>query len=96
MKQYYVYILASQRNGTLYIGMTDDLARRGSEHKAGSSGSFTDKYRVQTLVHYEIYDKPAEAIQREKNLKARQRAWKLRLLEEHNPGWKDLSDTLLD
>ncbi|HSW36914.1 MAG TPA: GIY-YIG nuclease family protein [Candidatus Saccharimonadales bacterium] len=95
MKHWYVYILASQRNGTLYVGVTNDLARRGDEHKAKATKSFTQKHSVNTLVYFEAYDSPEEAISREKNLKAWQRAWKIRLIEEVNPGWKDLSKELL-
>lgn len=94
-KQYFVYILASQRNGTLYVGMTSDLARRVDEHKQETVEGFTRKYHVHILVYYEVYDSPDEAISREKNMKAWQRAWKLRLIEEYNPGWKDLADELL-
>lgn len=94
-KQYYVYITASQRNGTLYIGMTNDLARRIDEHKAGALPGFTEKYHVHVLVYYEVYDKPDEAIRREKNMKAWKREWKLRAIEQVNPAWKDLSNELL-
>ncbi|HSX17281.1 MAG TPA: GIY-YIG nuclease family protein [Patescibacteria group bacterium] len=95
MKQWFVYILASKRNGTLYIGVTNDLARRGDEHKAKAMASFTKKYHVESLVYYEVYDSPEEAIRREKNMKAWRREWKLRLIEEVNPEWTDLSAELL-
>lgn len=94
-KQYYVYISASKRNGTLYIGMTGDLAKRIQTHKDESVEGFTQKYHVHLLVYCEVYDSPKEAIQREKNLKAWQRAWKLRLIEESNPEWYDLSDKII-
>lgn len=94
-KQYYVYILANKRNGTLYVGMTGDLSARLQTHKNELIKGFTQKYHVHLLVHCESYDSPEEAIRREKNLKAWQRAWKLRLIEENNPEWKDISDTIL-
>ena len=94
-KQYFVYILASKQNGTLYTGVTGDLARRGTEHKNSVVAGFTEKYGVHTLVYYEVYDSPDEAIQREKNIKAWQRAWKLRLIESVNPEWEDLAASLL-
>ena len=94
-RQYYVYIMASKRDGVLYIGVTNDLARRGDEHKTGNYGSFTGKYWIRRLVYYETFDTPEEAIRREKNLKAWQRGWKIRLIEEVNPSWRDLSSELL-
>lgn len=93
-KQYFVYILASERNGTLYVGMTSNLARRVYEHKQETVEGFTQKYHVHMLVFYETYDSPEEAIHREKNVKAWKRVWKLRLIEEYNPEWKDLADDL--
>ena len=75
--------------------MTNDLARRGSEHKEGVAPGFTQKYWVHRLVYFESYDSPNDSIRREKNLKAWKRAWKIRLIEEVNPEWKDLSDSLL-
>lgn len=96
MKQWFVYILASERNGTLYVGVTNDLARRIYEHRSDVVEGFTQKYQVHELVYYEPYDSPGEAIQREKNIKAWQRTWKIRLIESANPNWHDLSPTLLD
>lgn len=96
MKQYFVYILASKRNGTLYVSVTNDLARRTDEHKDNAPQSFTQKYQVHSLVYYEAFDSPNDAIRREKNIKAWQRAWKIRLIESFNPNWSDLSATLLD
>jgi len=93
--QYYVYILASKRNGTLYIGMTNYLARRIWEHKHDIVDGFTKKYGVHRLVWYEIADNPQAAILREKQLKKWNRAWKLRLIEEMNPSWKDLYDEIV-
>lgn len=95
MNQYYVYILASQRNGTLYIGVTNDLIRRVHEHKTGKLQSFTKKYHVSMLVYYELTSDIASAISREKQLKKWHREWKLELIEKHNPEWKDLYADLL-
>ncbi len=95
MKQWYVYILASQRNGTLYIGVTNNLARRGDEHIEGATSSFTNKYRVHNLVYYDTFNDPEEAIRREKNMKAWKRAWKIRAIEEFNSEWNDLAVDLL-
>ena len=92
---YYVYILASDKNGTLYIGITNDLIRRVSEHKAKrKKKSFTAKYNVELLVYYEIFSNIYEAIKREKLLKRWKRSWKLTLIEESNPLWSDLSDNV--
>ncbi len=91
---YSVYILASKRNGTLYIGVTNDLARRVYEHKVGAIPGFTLKYRVSLLVHYKSYDEIGLALQRERNLKHWNRRWKLALIEEHNPHWRDLHEDL--
>ncbi|MGA2622297.1 MAG: GIY-YIG nuclease family protein [Bacteroidota bacterium] len=87
---YYVYILASKRNGTLYIGVTNDLARRICEHREKVRKGFTQKYNVSMLVYYEEHGDIRVAIQREKQLKKWNRSWKLRLIEQHNPRWKDL------
>ena len=94
MRQYYVYILASQRNGTLYVGMTRDLVRRVWEHKNDLVEAFTKKYGVHCLVWYEAAETPAAAIVREKQLKKWKRPWKLQLIEEENPTWSDLYDGL--
>jgi len=93
-KIYYVYILASERNGTLYIGMTNDLARRMEEHKEELVPGFTKKYRVKSLVYYEIFEEVNAAIHRETRLKKYKREWKLNLIEERNPDWRDLTDSL--
>ena len=90
MKKYYLYILASRRNGTLYIGSTSDLIKRVWQHKQEIVEGFTKKYKVSMLVYFEEYSDPKEAIKREKNIKAWQRKWKLRLIEENNPNWEDL------
>lgn len=90
MKNYYVYILASKRNGTLYTGVSSDLIKRVYQHKFGELYSFTSTYKVNRLVYYEIHNDIIEAIKREKNIKAWKRIWKLRLIEEKNPHWHDL------
>jgi putative endonuclease len=90
MKQCYLYILASGRNGTLYVGVTSDLRKRIYEHKQNLIDGFTKKYRVHALVYYEMHNDIEEAITREKQIKKWNRRWKLRLIEEMNPEWKDL------
>ena len=87
----FVYILASRRNGTLYIGVTNNLARRVAEHKAGINPGFTCRYGVKTLVYYECFTTFDGAIAREKQLKEWNRAWKISLIEERNPFWLDLA-----
>jgi putative endonuclease len=89
-KQFCVYILASQRNGTLYIGVTSNLIQRIWQHKQGVTDGFTKRYGVKHLVHFEVHDTSESAITREKQIKKWERAWKLRLIEENNPEWKDL------
>ena len=96
MKQYYVYILASKKNGTLYIGVTNDLIKRVYEHKQGIMGGFTKRYNVNKLVYYEIHTDINEAIKREKAMKKWMRKWKIDLIEEKNPEWKDLYYELID
>ena len=91
---YFVYILASQRNGTLYTGVTNDLARRVSEHKQDLTPGFTTEHRVKTLVWFETHDSIESAITREKRIKRWRRAWKLELIERENPQWLDLYPTL--
>jgi putative endonuclease len=95
MKNYYIYILASKKNGTLYIGMTNDLVRRIFEHKSGSIEGFTKKYSVDKLVYFESTTDVNEAIAREKRLKKWKRQWKIDLIEKSNPDWRDLSDDFL-
>jgi putative endonuclease len=90
MKQYYVYILASKKNGTLYIGVTADLVKRVYEHKNSLIEGFTRKYNVHNLVYYEGYRDVYGAIAREKAMKKWKRAWKVELIEKSNPLWKDL------
>ena len=95
MKQYYVYILSSRKNGALYIGVTDDLIRRIYEHKQNLIEGYTNKYNVHTLVYYEAHDDIQEAIIREKQIKKWNRKWKLRLIEEMNLEWRDLYDEIV-
>ncbi len=90
MKKYYVYILASKKNGTLYIGITSDLIKRAWEHKQKIVQGFTEKYNIDKLVYYEEYNNAELAIQREKQLKKWNRSWKVRIIEEQNTEWKDL------
>jgi putative endonuclease len=87
---YYVYILASKKHGTLYIGVTSDLVRRVYEHKTKAAPGFTAKYGVDKLVLFEMYDDAVSAIAREKEIKKWRRDWKTRLIEEQNPSWDDL------
>jgi putative endonuclease len=87
---FYVYVLASGRNGTLYIGHTDDLSRRVLEHRVGDAPGFTRKYGVKTLVFWEEYETREEAFARERAMKKWNRAWKLELIERFNPAWRDL------
>jgi len=90
----YVYILASRRNGTLYVGVTSDLARRVFEHREGLVPGFARDYRVKLLVWHEPHNEIEQAIVREKRIKEWRRAWKLRLIEEINPEWRDLYEEL--
>jgi putative endonuclease len=85
-----VYILASKRNGTLYVGVTSNLAKRVWEHREQLVEGFTRKYGVHELVYYEIHDDMISAITREKQIKKWNRAWKLKLIEKVNPNWRDL------
>jgi putative endonuclease len=95
MKTYFVYILGSQKNGTLYIGVTSDLPRRIYEHQNKITKGFTSKYNVVYLVHVEQFDDICNAIAREKLLKQWNRQWKIDLIESKNPMWDDLSIHLL-
>ncbi len=90
-----VYILASCRNGTLYVGVTSDIARRAREHRTGAIEGFTKRYNVHLLVFIEFHEVMAEAMLREKRIKKWRRAWKLALIERDNPQWRDLHDDLL-
>jgi len=95
MKQYFVYILDSKRNGTLYTGMTSNLVKRIWEHKSKAVDGFTKEHDVNMLVYFEVYEDPENAIKREKRIKKWNRDWKLNLIEATNPDWKDLYETIL-
>ena len=92
-KRYFVYILASQRIGTLYIGVTNDLLRRVEQHKSHSVPGFTKRYEVDILVHVEAFEDVRECIEREKALKGWNRSWKLKFIERANPDWLELDPT---
>ena len=89
-KQFYVYMLASKRNGTLYLGVTSDIVKRVWQHKNGLAEGFTKKYGIKRLVYYEIHEDAENAMKREKQLKKWRRAWKVELVEEKNSEWRDL------
>ena len=93
-KTYYVYITASKRNGTLYIGVTSNLKKRIYEHKESLIDGFTKKYKVNKLVYFETTNDVNSAIQREKQMKKWKREWKLKLIEKENPCWIDLYNNL--
>ncbi|MBY0532090.1 MAG: GIY-YIG nuclease family protein [Xanthobacteraceae bacterium] len=92
--EYAVYILASKRHGTLYIGVTNDLSRRLSEHSLGKGSKFVRDYKVNRLVHVELFDDPESAITREKQLKKWNRDWEINLIERENPDWQDRTPDL--
>jgi putative endonuclease len=94
MNSYYVYILASKRNGTLYIGVTNDLVRRVHEHKNDLVEGFTKKYCINLLVYYEQYNNAESAIRRERQMKKWNRQWKMNRIQEQNPDWNDLYDAI--
>ena len=94
MNQAWVYILANRPHGTLYIGVTTNLPSRAHEHRAGLIDGFTRRYALTRLIHAEPHASITEAIRREKQLKTWNRAWKVRLIESHNPGWDDLYEQL--
>lgn len=94
--QYFVYILASKIRGTLYLGITNDLQKRVYEHKLGLKKGFTQKYGVSQLMYFETFQSVNDAIDREKNLKKWKRDWKIRLIEEVNKKWLDLSGDWYD
>ncbi len=91
----FIYILASKRNATLYVGVTSDVARRVWEHKSDSVEGFTKRYGVRRLVYAEFHETMPEAILREKHIKKWRRGWKLELIERSNPEWRDLYDDIL-
>ena len=91
---FYVYLLASRRNGTLYIGHTDSISRRAWQHRTSEGQGFTAKYGVKRLVYYEAFETREAAFRRERAMKKWRRLWKLELIERFNPAWRDLGDTL--
>ena len=91
---YYVYILASRKDGATYVGITNDLVRRVYEHRQKSISGFSSKYNINRLVWFEVYDDPTNAITREKELKKWKRSWKLQLIEAQNPQWDDLYESI--
>ncbi|MGO8987539.1 MAG: GIY-YIG nuclease family protein [bacterium] len=93
-KDFYVHILSNKRNGTLYVGVTSDLVKRVYEHKNNLIEGFTKKYSVHSLVWYETHDSAESAITREKQIKKWNRVWKLELIEQSDPGWNDLYETI--
>jgi putative endonuclease len=95
MKSYFVYILASKRNGTLYIGVTNDLIKRVWQHKNSLVDGFTKTYKIHNLVYFEETSEIESAILREKKLKNWHRQWKINLINEKNPDWKDLYQDLV-
>ncbi len=95
-KNYYTYILASKKNGTLYVGITSDLEKRIVEHKTKMLGGFTEKYDVNMLVYFEETDDVGYAIAREKQIKKWNRQWKFNLIKKTNPDWKDLAKDWFD
>jgi putative endonuclease len=95
-QQYYCYLLANQKYGTLYVGVTSDLLKRMDQHKNGLIDGFTTKYRINKLVWFESYNDAETAILREKQIKKWNRNWKLRLIDDANPNWDDLHIELID
>jgi putative endonuclease len=95
MRCFYVYIMTNRPNGTLYVGVTNDSARRAWEHREGILDGFTKRYGLKRLVYFETFDSIVTAIQREKTMKHWSRAWKVRLIMRTNPEWDDLYETLI-
>ncbi len=96
MKNYYVYIVTNKPRGTLYIGMTNNLVRRGYEHRNGLIDGFTKKYKLKRLVYFEVFNCVEDTILREKRLKKWNRQWKIELIEKVNPEWIDLYEQLVN
>jgi putative endonuclease len=92
---FYVYLLASRKDGTLYLGVTRDLVRRTYQHREKLLPGFSARYDVRRLVWFEIYDDPTNAIEREKEIKKWRRVWKIELIEKENPDWRDLYPEIL-
>ncbi len=93
--QFFVYIMANRKHGTLYVGVTSDLIKRDYQHKSNAVRGFTKRYNIHMLVYFEIFHDPTSAIAREKQLKKWNREWKIQLIENKNPEWIDLSNTLI-
>src|SRR5215211_6895478 len=91
-ESFYVYLLATRKNGPIYVGVTNDLHRRVFEHKTHAIRGFTARYNVDRLVYFETFDNPETAIAREKQLKKWRREWKVALIERDNPEWRDLAE----
>ncbi len=96
MKNYYVYIVTNKPRGTLYVGMTNNLVRRGYEHRNGLIDGFTKKYKLKRLVYFEVFNCVEDTILREKRLKKWNRQWKIELIEKVNPEWIDLYEQLVN
>ncbi len=96
LNSYYVYILASKKNGTLYVGVTNDILRRVNEHKTDVISGFTKKYQIHSLVYFEETNDIMSALTREKQLKSWRRSWKIKLIEKDNPVWRDLYQEIMD
>jgi putative endonuclease len=95
IKRGWTYIMTNRPNGTLYVGVTNDIVRRAYEHRTGAVSGFTKRYRMHSLVYFESHDDIRSAIQREKNIKEWPRAWKTRLIAHSNPEWRDLYGDLI-
>jgi putative endonuclease len=91
---YYVYLLASRKDGPLYLGVTNDLIRRTYEHRSKATRGFTSRYNITKLVWFEVYDDPLSAISREKEIKKWRRSWKVALIAQENPDWRDLYENI--
>jgi putative endonuclease len=91
---YYVYLLASRKDGPIYLGVTNDLIRRTFEHRSKATPGFTSRYNITKLVWFEVYDDPISAISREKEIKKWRRSWKVALIEKENPDWNDLYESI--
>ena len=92
---FYVYLLANRRNGTLYVGMTDNLVVRVCQHREGVVPGFTKQYNIKMLVWYELHESREAAIVRERQIKKWNRSWKLQMIETTNPAWRDLYDEIV-
>lgn len=96
MTKYYVYIITNKKDGTLYIGRTENIVKRIYEHKNGLMAGFSKKYNLKMLIHVESYENKDDAAHREKSMKAWKRQWKIELIENNNPNWQDLYNQILE